>query len=728
MEGSIATATTARRKPVVAAVLDPGAIGLRPGTPYPLGASWDGEGVNFALFSENAEKVELCLFRSHGIEESRIALREQTDHVWHGYIPGVQPGAEYGYRVSGPYHPEQGHRFNPAKLLLDPYAKAITAGPVWDDALFGYRVTRRPNDLTCDPRDSARLAPRGLVMDPAFDWGGDRPPRTPWHETIIYELHVKGFTQRHPEIPLALRGTFAGLAHPAAIAHLQALGVSAVELMPVQHHITARPVAERGLTDYWGYNTIGFFAPDRRFATAGGDAAHEFKAMVRALHRAGLEVILDVVYNHTAEGNQFGPTLCFRGVDNAAYYLLEAGNPRAYTDFTGCGNTLNLGHPQTLRLIMDSLRYWITEMHVDGFRFDLAATLARALREAGRLGAFFDIVYQDPVISQAKLIAEPWDLGADGYLVGKFPLQWSEWNGKYRDTMRDYWRGENAGLGEFAARLTGSSDLYEAGGRRTYASINFITAHDGFTLRDLVSYNDKHNEANGEANRDGESYNRSWNCGAEGETEDAQVVALRARQRRNLFATLFLSQGVPMVLAGDEMGRTQRGNNNAYCQDNEISWLDWEHADQDFLAFCRRVIAFYRRHPVFRRRHWFQGQSIRGVVDIGWFRPDGSEMSDEDWNQGFAKALGVFLNGAAIPSRDALGRHIQDESFYLMFNAHHEALPFRLPPPALGGRWEWGVDTQSAGDRDETPAEGAQLAAQAEVRLQARSLAVLRRV
>jgi isoamylase len=729
MEVSTATAMATRRKPVVAAILDPAAVGLRPGVPYPLGATWDGNGVNFALFAENAEKVELCLFQFHGIEEGRIALSEQVDRVWHGYVPGLHPGTDYGYRVSGPYQPERGHRFNPAKLLVDPYAKAITAGPVWDDSLFGYRVARKPNDLTFDTRDSAPFAPRSRVIDPAFDWDGDRPPKTPWNETIIYELHVKGFTQRHPDIPAEIRGTYAGLAHPAAIAHLKALGVTAVELMPVHHRITTRPLADRGLSDYWGYNTIGFFAPDRRFAAAGADPVREFKAMVRALHRAGLEVILDVVYNHTAEGNQFGPTLCFRGVDNAAYYRLEDDNPRAYTDFTGCGNTLNMRHPHTLRLIMDSLRYWITEMHVDGFRFDLAAALARELRSVDRLGAFFDIVYQDPVISQVKLIAEPWDLGVDGYLVGKFPLQWSEWNGKYRDTMRDYWRGENAGLGEVASRLTGSSDLYEAGGRRPYASVNFITAHDGFTLRDLVSYNEKHNEANGEDNRDGESHNRSWNCGAEGETADAKILALRARQRRNLFATLFLSQGVPMVLAGDEIGRTQQGNNNAYCQDNELSWLDWEHADHAFLAFCQKVIAFYKQHPVFRRRNWFQGQPIRGVVDIGWFRPDGSEMSDDDWNQGYAKALGVFLNGDAIPSQDALGRKIHDDSFYLMVNAHYDALPFRLPPPELGAQWEWVFDTRAPDDGGETeaPAAGTKLAAQAEIRLEARSLAVLRR-
>jgi glycogen operon protein len=721
---------------VLSATLDPSSLAARPGAPYPLGATWDGEGVNFALFSESGVGAQLCLMDFEGCHEARVAISEHTDQIWHIYLPGLSPGCRYNYRVNGAYAPADGHRYNPHKLLLDPYAKAIDGALLWDDALFGYRVGGADADLTADFRDNSQFMPAGVVIDPGFAWDGDRSPKTPWNESVIYELHVKGFTQRHPEIPRELRGTYGGLAHPAAVAHLTALGVTAVELMPVHHRITTRHLAERGLSDYWGYNTIGFFAPDQRFAQApnpatpagrGGQVA-EFKSMVRALHRAGLEVILDVVYNHTAEGNQLGPTLCFRGIDNTAYYHLEE-NRRFYTDFTGCGNSLNMRHPQTLRLIMDSLRYWIVEMHVDGFRFDLASALARQLHQVDRLGAFFDIVHQDPVISQVKLIAEPWDLGEGGYQVGQFPLLWSEWNGKYRDTMRDYWRGANAGLGEFASRLTGSSDLYEAGGRHTYASINFVTAHDGFTLRDLVSYNEKHNLANGEDNRDGESDNRSWNCGHEGEVDAAatgalEIAALRARQRRNLFATLFLSQGVPMVLGGDEIGRTQGGNNNAYCQDNEISWLDWEHADREFLEFCQRVIGFYRQHPVFRRRQWFQGRAIRGVADITWLRPDGSPMSDEDWGRGFAKALMVVLNGAAIPSRDARGARIVDDSFGLLFNAGPEDLTFRLPPPALARAWTPVFDT--AAPTPATPAT--EMVAATELRTQSRSLRVLRRV
>ncbi|MGH9417774.1 MAG: glycogen debranching protein GlgX [Terriglobales bacterium] len=707
---------------------------LRPGRPYPLGATCDGAGVNFALFSENAQAVDLCLFDEHGLDERHFPLREQTDNVWHGYLPGITPGQRYGFRVTGPYAPAQGHRFNPAKLLLDPYAKAILGELQWHDALFGYRIGARSPDLTPDHRDSAPYMPRSIVADPAFDWDGDHPPATPWHETIIYELHVKGFSQLHPLIPPELRGRYAGLAHPAAIDHFRRLGVTALELMPVHHCVSPRDLVERGLSDYWGYNSIGFFAPDARYASAGAAVVQEFKAMVRDLHRAGLEVILDVVYNHTAEGNQLGPTLCFRGVDNAAYYRLDP-DRRFYTDFTGCGNSLNMRHPQTLRLIMDSLRYWITEMHVDGFRFDLAATLARELQQVDRLGAFFDIIHQDPIISQAKLIAEPWDLGEDGYQVGKFPILWSEWNGRYRDAVRDYWRGFNTGLGEFAARLTGSSDLYEAGGRRTYASINFITAHDGFTLSDLVSYNDKHNVANGEDNRDGTDDNRSWNCGAEGPTDDPAVVELRARQRRNLVATLLLSQGVPMLLAGDEIGRTQQGNNNAYCQDNPVAWLDWSAADQDFLAFCSAMVAFYKAHPGFHRRQWFQGRSIRGAADprgtpdIAWLRPDGSRMSEEDWNVGFAKALSVFVNGAAIPSRDELGQPIRDASFLLVFNGHHESLPFQLPGATYGLHWLPLLDTATGTPITDLPAApGPPLAAGDEINLEARSVRVLGRV
>ena len=683
--------------------------------------------MNFALFSEHADGVEVCVFDPGGGEQ-RIALPEHTDRVWHGYVPGLGPGARYGFRVPGPYRPREGQRFNPAKLLLDPYSRAIAGEVRWHDALCGYRAGEA--DELPDERDSAPFMPRSVVCDASFPWNDDRPPKTPWHETVIYEAHVKGFTQRHPEVPEALRGTYAGLAHPAAIEHLVRLGVTAIELMPVHYRVNTRRLAARGLSDYWGYNTIGFFAPDPRFASRGSEpdaVVREFKAMVRALHQAGLEVVLDVVYNHTAEGDEGGPTLCFRGVDNAAYYRLAQDRSR-YTDFTGCGNSLNMQHPQTLRLIMDSLRYWISEMRVDGFRFDLAATLARELHQVDRLGAFFDIIHQDPVISQVKLIAEPWDLGSDGYQVGQFPVLWSEWNGRYRDTARDYWRGTNAGVGEFAARLTGSSDLYEAGGRRAYASVNFVTAHDGFTLRDLVSYNDKHNQANEEGNRDGSDDNRSWNCGSEGETDDPEILKLRARQRRNLLATLFLSQGVPMILSGDEIGRTQGGNNNAYCQDNEISWLDWAAADGEFLGFCQAMVAFYRGHPVLRRRQWFQGRAIRGVADIGWFRPDGSPMSDEDWDKGYAKALMVFLNGRAIPSRDRRGAAILDDSFLLLFNAHYEPLAFRLPNAEYGEEWTLLLDTATGAPIASAPAPGApRLRSGMERVLEARSLIVLGR-
>ena len=711
----------------LSAHLDPASLGVRPGAPYPLGATWDGAGVNFAVFSESAQAMQLCLRDFAGFHEARLPLEEHTDQIWHCYIPGLGPGTRYGFRATGPYEPENGRRFNDNKWLLDPYAKALAGELRWDDALFGYKVGSPRRDLSFDPRDSAPFMPASVVIDARFDWEGDRAPKTPWNESVIYELHVKGFTARHPGIPPELRGTYSGLAHPAAIEHLQTLGITAVELMPVHERVSSRRLAELGLSDYWGYNTVGFFAPDRRFASGSeaGSQVGEFKRMVRALHQAGLEVILDVVYNHTAEGSEMGPTLIFRGLDNPAYYRLQD-ERQLYTAFTGCGNSLNMQHPQTLRLIMDSLRYWVLEMHVDGFRFDLAAALARELQQVDRLGAFFDIIHQDPVLSQVKLIAEPWDLGQDGYQVGRFPLLWSEWNGKYRDTMRDYWRGANAGLGEFAARLTGSSDLYEAGGRRTYASINFITAHDGFTLRDLVSYNEKHNQANGEDNADGADDNRSWNCGAEGDTRDPEILALRARQQRNLFATLLLSQGVPMICAGDEIGRTQQGNNNAYCQDNPISWLDWEHADTGFLEFCRRTVALYRRHPVFRRRQWFQGRSIRGGTDIGWFRPDGGAMSDADWNHSFAKAMTIYLNGAAIPSRDTRGQRILDDSFCLLFNAHHDALSFRLPAAdALGGAdgWRCVLDTSAAAPT----ADPTEMAPGAGIQVGARSLQVWRR-
>ncbi|MGH9475698.1 MAG: glycogen debranching protein GlgX [Terriglobales bacterium] len=712
---------------VLWASLDPESIGLRPGSPAPLGATWDGEGVNFALFSEAAQNVQLVLRDYEGFREARLPLLERTGHVWHGYIPGLQPGQRYNYRVNGPYTPAAGQRCNDHKLLLDPYARAFEGELRWDDALFGYRVGARNADLSADRRDSLSFLPSCVVVDPRFDWQDDQPPRTPRQETVLYELHVKSFTARHPDIPIRLRGTYGGLAHPAALEHLHALGVSSVELLPVQQRVSPRGLSDRGLTDYWGYNTIGFFAPDVRFSgsTGPGEVVAEFKQMVRALHRAGLEVILDVVYNHTGEGNQLGPTLAFRGLDNATYYRL-AEDRRFYTDYTGCGNTLNLTHPQVLRLVMDSLRYWVTEMHVDGFRFDLAVALGRGATDYDRSSTFFAVIHQDPVLSQVKLIAEPWDLGPGGYQAGNFPLPWSEWNGKFRDSMRDWWRAANGGLGELATRLTGSSDLFEPGRRFTTASINFITAHDGFTLRDLVSYNEKHNQANGEDNRDGTDDNRSWNCGAEGETEDPAVLALRCRQRRNLFATLCLSQGVPMILGGDELGHSQQGNNNAYCQDSDLSWLDWEQADREFLEFCRRVIAFRRAHPVFRRRQWFQGRAQHGnSADIGWFRPDGMPMNGEDWNHGHA--LAVYLNGSAMPARSKSGDPVLDDSFLVLFNAHSEAVQFHLPVPAAAGgarSWRAVLDTTLPAVQ---PGEE-EWSAGAGLTLEGRSLQVLRRL
>ncbi len=701
-----------------------------PGVPYPQGATWDGAGVNFALFSENATGVELCLFDgpAGSREIARIAVTERTDQAWHVYLPDVRPGQRYGYRVDGSYDPANGHRFNRAKLLLDPYAKAIDRAVHWNDTLFGYQLGHADEDLSKDERDNASVMPKCVVIDSAYEWGEDRQLRIPWHESIIYELHVKGFTARHPGVPEDLRGTYAGLGCPAVIDYLRSLGITAVELMPIHQSVSERHLVEFGLTNYWGYNSIGFFAPDNRFSSAGslGRQVVEFKNMIKALHAGGIEVILDVVYNHTAEGNHLGPTLCFRGIDNASYYRLASKDQRYYVDFTGCGNTLNMRHPRTLQLIMDSLRYWVLEMHVDGFRFDLASALARELHEVDRLGAFFDIIHQDPVLSQVKLIAEPWDLGEGGYQVGNFPPLWSEWNGKYRDIVRDYWRGNDQTLAEFASRFTGSSDLYEASGRRPYASINFVTAHDGFTLNDLVSFNEKHNRANGEGNRDGESHNRSWNCGIEGPSGDPKVNALRARQKRNLLATLLLSQGVAMLLGGDEIGRTQGGNNNAYCQDNEISWLDWEHTDRALLEFTRRLIGFYKQHPVFRRRRWFQGLPIHGsgVTDIGWFKPDGEEMSEQDWSAGFAKSLGVFLNGQAILSPGPKGERIVDDSFYLLLNAHHEPLIFFLPTRNWGGGWVKVLDTTES-----LPHEGKGIfAADRPVRVEARALMVLRRI
>ncbi len=668
-----------------------------PGRPYPLGATPDGEGANFSLFSEHAEAVDLCLFDDEG-SEVRVRLPEVTAHRFHGYLPGVGPGQRYGFRVHGPFEPEAGHRFNPRKLLIDPNAKAIDGQVLWDEAVYGYPFGPEDADLRRNDADSALFVPKSVVVDDSFDWGDDRRPHTALHESMIYEVHVKGFTKLHPTIPPEMRGTYAGLATPEAIEHLHLLGVTAVELLPVHHFLDDHILVDKGLHNYWGYNSIGFFAPHSAYSSSGtrGEQVREFKAMVKALHEAGIEVILDVVYNHTGEGNHLGPTLCFRGVDNASYYRLVEGDERYHMDYTGTGNSLNMRHPNVLQLLMDSLRYWITEMHVDGFRFDLAATLARELHDVDRLSAFFDVIQQDPVVSQVKLIAEPWDLGEGGYQVGNFPPLWSEWNGKYRDCMRDYWRGQEAGLSEFAFRLTGSSDLY-GDARRPSASVNFITAHDGFTLNDLVSYNEKHNEANGEGNADGESHNRSWNCGVEGPTEDLEICELRARQQRNFLGTLFLSQGVPMLLGGDEMGRSQNGNNNAYCQDNELSWFDWSQRDDHLilLGFTRRLMDLRRAHPVLRRRGWFQGRSIRGgaAKDIAWFNPDGLEMTDLDWEAGFAKVLGVFLNGDAIPSRGPRGERIVDDSLLLLFSAHHEPIEFMLPSGPYGERWELLLDT-----------------------------------
>jgi isoamylase len=667
-----------------------------PGHPYPLGATWDGQGVNFALFSENADRVELCLFDPSGKEEiERIELRERTDRIWHCYLPYCRLGQLYGYRVHGPHDPENGHRFNPNKLLLDPYAKATVGALDWNHPHFGYTIGAEEEDLAYDERDNAAGMPKCRVVDTAFTWGEDRPPRTPWDETVIYELHVKGFTKRHPNIPEELRGTYAGLASAPAIEHLKRLGVTAVELMPVHSFVDDRHLVDKGLKNYWGYNSIGFFAPDMRYSATG--SVSEFKTMVKRLHSAGLEVILDVVYNHTAEGNHLGPTLSFRGIDNAAYYRLVPDDPRHYMDFTGTGNTLNMMHPRVLQLIMDSLRYWILEMHVDGFRFDLASALARQLYEVDQLSSFFTIIHQDPVISQAKLIAEPWDVGEGGYQVGNFPIGWAEWNGKYRDVVRAYWKGEGGLVDELAYRLTGSSDLYEHGGRRPYASINFVTAHDGFTLRDLVSYDEKHNEANGEDNGDGENHNLSHNYGVEGPTDDLEIRRIRARQRRNIMATLLLSQGVPMILSGDEMGRTQEGNNNAYCQDNEISWLDWELSilDRNFLAFVRRMIRLRKEHPVFRRRRFFQGRELRGAgaKDIIWLTPAGCEMTDEEWNSSFARSLGLQMSGLLEGEYDAQGRPEEDDDILLLLNADQDEIIFELPPFPEEARWEVFMDT-----------------------------------
>jgi isoamylase len=671
-----------------------------PGAPYPLGATWDGVGVNFALFSAHATKVELCLFDSPTAtrESHRVTLPEQTDMVWHGYMPDVRPGQLYGYRVHGPYDPQAGHRFNPNKVVMDPYAKAVGRTVRWGQyEMFGYKVGDPAADASFDDRDNAAFAPLGTVIDSTFTWGDDRPPRTPWHKTVIYEMHVRGFTMRHPRVPELLRGTYEAMTTDEALDHLVSLGITAVELMPVHHFLNDQHLVERGLSNYWGYNTFCYFAPEIRYAAAGhmGDATvREFKRMVRALHSAGLEVILDVVYNHTAEGNHLGPTISLRGIDNAAYYRLVHDNPRFYLDFTGTGNTLNMRSPRVLQLIMDSLRYWVLEMHVDGFRFDLASTLARELFEVDRLGAFLDIIHQDPVISQVKLIAEPWDLGEGGYQVGNFPVLWTEWNGRYRDSVRRFWRGDDGVVSEFATRLAGSNDLYEQSGRRPYASINFVTAHDGFTMYDLVSYKDKHNEANGEENRDGENHNLSWNCGAEGPTTDKAILALRAQQKRNLMATLLLSAGVPMLSGGDEMGRTQRGNNNAYCQDNDISWTNWELGPEEnaFLDFTRRLVHLRQSEPVLQRRRFFQGRAIRGVKDIMWVDPSGHEMTDESWNSPVIRSLGVVYSGEGTGEVDERGQSITGDTLLLIMNAQPDTVPFKLPASSAGV-WQRIFDT-----------------------------------
>ena len=697
-----------------------------PGSPYPLGATWDGVGVNFALFSEHATRVELCLFDSADaeFESITIPLPEHTDMVWHGYLPDVQPGQLYGYRVHGPFAPHRGHRFNPNKLLLDPYARALGRPIRWNEALFGF--TFRQDDTTLDDRDSAAYAPLAAVVDNAFTWGDDRPPRTAWHETLIYELHVKGFSKLNAEIPEALRGTYRGLASEPSIRHLKSLGVTAVELMPVHQHADDWHLVQRGLGNYWGYNTLAYFAPDLAYSSAESplDAVREFKKMVRALHAAGLEVILDVVYNHTAEGSHLGPTLSLRGIDNASYYRLLPNQARYYQDFTGCGNTLNMRSPRVLQLIMDSLRYWVLEMHVDGFRFDLASALARELHAVDKLGAFFDIIHQDPVLSQVKLIAEPWDLGEGGYQVGNFPTKWTEWNGKYRDTVRRFWRGDGGVVSEFATRLSGSSDLYEQSGRRPYASINFVTAHDGFTLNDLVSYNDKHNDANGEENQDGENHNISWNHGEEGPTANAEIQEVRARQRRNFLATLMMSVGVPMISGGDEIGRTQHGNNNAYCQDNETSWTRWDlSADQrELMEFTRRLIQIWKANPVLRRRKFLQGRRIRGadVTDISWLDTSGGEMTDEMWNSPDVRTLGMRLNGEAIDEANERGERVVGDTLLVIFNAGSAAEPFVLPEAGTSRWWETLIDTADSWIPARRLREGDRY------ELQARSMAVLR--
>ncbi|WP_104160442.1 glycogen debranching protein GlgX [Arthrobacter sp. ZGTC212] len=694
-----------------------------PGDAYPLGATYDGNGTNFALYSEVAESVTLCLFDDDGVETC-VRLTEVDAYVWHCYLPQVMPGQKYGYRVDGPNDPAQGNRCNPNKLLLDPYAKAVSGEIDWDQSLFGYNFG---DENSRNDEDSAPHMMMGVVINPFFNWDGDRKPKIPYHQSVIYEAHVKGLTERHPEVPEEQRGTYAGVAHPAVIAHLQKLGVTAIELMPVHQFVNDSTLQEKGLSNYWGYNTIGFFAPQNTYSATGDDGqqVQEFKGMVRALHLAGIEVILDVVYNHTAEGNHMGPTLSFRGIDNQAYYRLVDDDKRYYMDYTGTGNSLNVGNPHSLQLLMDSLRYWVTEMHVDGFRFDLASTLAREFYDVDKLSTFFELVQQDPVVSQVKLIAEPWDIGPGGYQVGNFPPQWTEWNGKYRDTVRDFWRGEPSTLGEFASRITGSADLYESSARRPVASINFVTAHDGFTLRDLVSYNEKHNEANGEDNNDGESHNRSWNCGAEGPTDDPEVLSLRARQQRNFLATLLLSQGVPMIAHGDELGRTQEGNNNTYAQDSELSWIDWENMDTPLLEFTAAVNTLRAEHPTFRRRRFFDGRPVRrgegeALPDIVWLAEDGSPMTQDDWDTPVSRSLGVFLNGQGISGRDARGERITDVNFLLYFNAHDEAVKVTLPSREYAPMWDEVIDT--AGEF----ADSGSIPADAKITIAAKSMVVLR--
>ncbi len=698
-----------------------------PGSPYPLGATYDGSGTNFALFSEVADHVELCLFEDDGTEQ-RVRLPERDAFVWHGYLPNIGPGQRYGYRVHGPYEPARGHRCNPSKLLLDPYAKAVDGEIDWAQACFSYTWGK---DDSYNEEDSAPHMSKSVVISPFFDWDNDRHPHTPYNETLIYEAHVKGLTMTHPDIPEDVRGTYSALAHPVMLEHYRKIGVTAIELMPVHQFVHDSHLADRGQRNYWGYNTIGFFAPHNDYASFGsrGQQVQEFKAMVKALHSEGLEVILDVVYNHTAEGNQLGPTLSFRGIDNANYYRLVDDDKKHYYDTTGTGNTLLMRSPHVLQLIMDSLRYWVTEMRVDGFRFDLASSLARQFHEVDRLSAFFDLVHQDPVVSQTKLIAEPWDIGYGGYNVGGFPPLWTEWNGKYRDTTRDFWRGEPAALAEFGSRLTGSADLYENDGRRPYASINFVTAHDGFTMHDLVSYNDKHNEANGENGNDGESHNSSWNCGVEGESDDIEVVALREQQKRNFLTTLFVSQGVPMLLHGDELGRTQGGNNNVYAQDNEIAWVDWERA-KDFevlTEFVSRLSLLRREHPIFRRRKHFQGRPVKGteIEDIAWFTPAGEQMGDDDWEHGITKSVTVFLNGEGIRDPDARGERVTDDSFFLLFNGFHDPIEFTLPDLGAGERWQVEIDTAAPmlGDAEERSAKIGEA-----IVVDARSVRVLRKI